>query len=125
MENSQSYEMATEPLRFETLLTSLSALVINFSSTFVRSQIENGLRLIAEFLGADKGVLAFFDQDSRAARIVSSYGVSGVEFPESLDLSSCFTLYTKAGLGSTPVILKADELPEEAVNSRNGTSRPA
>jgi hypothetical protein len=92
MDNNHSYEMANEPLRFETLLTNLSTLFINFPSTFVGSQIENGLRIIVEFVDMDKGILAFFDEDSRAVRTVSSYTVAGIEFPGSMDLSSCFTL---------------------------------
>jgi len=42
---NQSYEMANEPLRFETtLLTHLSTLFINFRSMFGMGQIENGHR---------------------------------------------------------------------------------
>jgi formate hydrogenlyase transcriptional activator len=119
MDDDQSYETVNEPLRFETLLTSISTLCINFPSTFVESQIQKGLRLIVEFLNMDRGALAFLDDDSRVMRTVSSYTVPGIEFPGSVDASGFFTSSAKAGVRDLQVILaRTDDLPAEGNEQR-------
>jgi transcriptional regulator with GAF, ATPase, and Fis domain len=120
MDNKQPHEILNEQLRFETLLTHLSALFINFPSTFVGGQIEKGLRLIVEFLDMDRGMLALFDEDSGAVRTVWSYTVPGVGFPEAEDLNSCFPWYAKMLVRGAPIVLPRipDDFPEEAVEEQ-------
>ncbi len=119
MERTRPRQIINEPLRFETLLTHLSSLFVDFPSTAGESQSKNALRLIVEFLNMDAGILAFFDDGSGSEMRTSIYTVPGVEFPDT-DLSGCFRQYAKATGGGTPVIVQRipDDLPEEAAGER-------
>jgi hypothetical protein len=66
-----------ERLRFETLVTELSAKFVNVSASQVDSQIESGLQRIVEFLRIDQGGLAEVLMDQKQLVITHSYHTTG------------------------------------------------
>ncbi|TMQ33283.1 MAG: hypothetical protein E6K70_13915, partial [Planctomycetota bacterium] len=59
-DRTQVLERLDERLRFESLLSRLSATFINLPADEVDSQIERGLQQIVEFLGIERSSLAQF-----------------------------------------------------------------
>src|SRR5262249_43959329 len=65
-------------LRFERLLTDLSATFINAPSDAVDAQIEDALRQLVEFLGVERSSFAQFSEDRKTTFLTHSYVVPGV-----------------------------------------------
>jgi formate hydrogenlyase transcriptional activator len=103
-----------EPLRFETLLTRLSALFIGLPSSFAGSRIERGLRLIVEFLGMDRGELALFAEGQGGVADTWGYTVPGAAFPDATEPNDSILRHTKDLIRSEPTLWRgAEDLPEE------------
>src|SRR5687768_13850187 len=70
-------EQLDERVRFEALLTDLSAAFVKLPADAVDGQIEDGLRRIVEFLGVDRSSFGELSEDRRAIRVTHSYVVPG------------------------------------------------
>jgi signal transduction histidine kinase len=70
-------EQLEERLRFERLLTNLSATFVNAPPSAVDAQIENALRQLTEFLGIERGNLGQLSEDKRIVYVTHSYVVPG------------------------------------------------
>jgi transcriptional regulator with GAF, ATPase, and Fis domain len=114
-----SKDTLREPLRFETLLTRLAALFINLPSAFAGSQIERGLRLILDFLGMDRGMLALFGEGSDEMTTVWGCTVPGAGFSDGAELKDFRPWPRRSPVCSAPVFWQGrEDLPEEAVLER-------
>jgi signal transduction histidine kinase len=101
-----------ERLRFETLLSRLSATFINLPAEEVDSQIERGLRQIVEFLGIERSSLTQFSEDGSELIVTHSYTIPGFIPMPRVNLAAMWPWYTarvRAG-----EILRFTRLPDEA-----------
>ncbi|HYT90369.1 MAG TPA: ATP-binding protein, partial [Gemmataceae bacterium] len=109
-----------ERLRFESLLSRLSAAFIHLPAEEVDSQIERGLQQIVEFLDIDRSSLGQFSEDGSQLLVTHTYALPGVTpFPK-VNVAPLFPWYTaKVRCG---VVLRftrlPEELPPEAVQER-------
>ncbi len=100
-----------EQLRFETLLSRLSAQFVNLPSPEVDRVILNWLEEICRFLGADRGGLHQFSKDGQRLTMTHSYAVPGVHQAPILITSEKFPVYTElVRLGE---VIRMDRSPED------------
>ena len=106
-----------EHLRFERLLSELSARLVPVSLDAVDIEIERGLRRVAEFLGADRASLLEYLPGGHLARIC--WAVEGVERQASIVGADRFP-WTAEQLARGQVVRfsRLDELPLEAAIDR-------
>src|SRR5438874_4669630 len=76
-DRSHLLALLDERLRFESLLSRLSATFINLPADEVDSQIERGLQQIVEFLGIERSSLAQFSEDGSELMVTHSYTIPG------------------------------------------------
>src|SRR5438552_8016723 len=92
---TQVLERLDERLRFESLLSRLSATFINLPADQVDGQIERGLQQIVEFLGIERSSLAQFSEDGSELVMTHSYNVPGfAPFPR-INLAVVVPWYTE------------------------------
>ena len=110
-------ESLVEHLRFERLLSELSARLVPVSLEGVDIEIERGLRRVAEFLGADRASLLEYLPGGNVARIC--WAVEGVEKGSSIVGADRFP-WTAQQLERGLVVRfsRLDELPPEAAIDR-------
>jgi signal transduction histidine kinase len=112
-----------ERLRFETLLSELSAGLIHVSTSDIDAALERGLRQVVEFLGADRGNLDEFGDGGPAVRI--SCALPGIDpLPRIMENVEEFP-WTARRLqhGDIVQFARGDELPEEAAIDRASYER--
>jgi len=112
-----------ERLRFETLLSELSAGLIHIPATDIDAALERGLRQVVEFLGADRGNLDEFADGEVGVRI--SFALPSVEaLPRVMENVAEFP-WTAKKLQRGDIIRfsRGDELPEEAAIDRASYER--
>ncbi len=115
-EFSQLAGLLHDRLRFESLLSRLSADFIHLLAENVDSQIERALEQIVDFLGIERSGLGQFSEDGRALVVTHSYAIPGFPpFPRA-DLAVMFPWYTgKVRQGEVLRFTRLpDELPPEA-----------
>ncbi len=107
-------------LRFERLLSDLSAMFVNLPVKEVETQIEQGLREIAEFLGVTGAVLFEFAQDMSGVEPISSFAFPGFEPHLSSDLPQFMPwVFARISLGEEVIVNRLPEdLPLEAEEDR-------
>src|SRR5260370_15696036 len=109
---SRVFDLLNERLRFESLLSRLSATFINLPAEEVDGQIERGLQQIVEFLGVERSSVAQFSEDGSQLVATHSYTIPGFDpFPR-IDLATTFPWYTEQIRRGK--ILRFARLPEEA-----------
>jgi signal transduction histidine kinase len=106
-----------ERLRFERLLSELSARLVPVSLEAVDVEIERGLRRVAEFLGVDRASLHEYAQGGAIARLC--WAVEGVERQSSIAQAHRFP-WTAEQLERRQAVRvsRLDELPAEAAIDR-------
>jgi signal transduction histidine kinase len=112
-----------ERLRFETLLSELSAGLIHVPASDIDAALERGLRQVVEFLGADRGNLDEFADGGPAVRI--SLALPGAEaLPRVMEHVDEFPWTAKRlQHGDVVRFSRGDELPEEAAIDRASYER--
>jgi signal transduction histidine kinase len=103
-------------LRFEILLTELSATFVNVPASQVDSQIESGLRRLVETLAIDRSDLTQIS-DGKQFVVTHSYQLPGVPPSPRLMLQTQFPKYTRM-IRQGMVIRLPKDLPPEAVQER-------
>jgi PAS domain S-box-containing protein len=78
-ERKQAEEALDERLRFETLLTELSAAFANLKTNEVDREIDKWLQTLAGFLGVDRASFLQFEEDWTTLYRSHSYTVPGIE----------------------------------------------
>src|SRR5688572_18061063 len=111
-----------ERLRFETLLSELSAGLIHVPAGAIDAAIERGLQQVVTFLGVDRGTVDVAEGVERGVRI--SWAQSGLdEAPSVLDAERFPWLAKQLGRGEIVRFSRLDELPAEAAIDRASFER--
>ena len=106
-----------ERLRFETLLSELSAGLIHVAASDIDAALERGLRQVAEFLGVDRGYLDAYVGGTPGIRF--SWAPPGMEeSPRVLDAGQFPWTAERLGRGEVVRFSRLEDLPEEAAIDR-------
>ncbi|HEY7677109.1 MAG TPA: GAF domain-containing protein, partial [Candidatus Methylomirabilis sp.] len=104
-----------ERLRFETLLTELSAAFVNVPAAEVDGEIERWLRRIVEFLAIERGTVAQFDEGLEDLVVTHSWTRPGwPPLPAIIPRQAIPWLRAKVLAGEAVVIPRLGDLPPEA-----------
>ena len=99
-----------ERLRFEKLLSSLSAAFSHLSAADFDRAVQRGLRQVVDFLGVDRGSLIEFTRDGTAAR---SWAIE-----EWMDVGEFPWMTARLQRGDVVNVSQLEELPDEAAVDR-------
>ena len=99
-----------ERLRFEKLLSSLSAAFSHLSAVEFDREVQRGLRQVADFLGVDRGSLIEFSRDGRTSR---SWAIE-----EWMDVGEFPWMAARLQRGDVVSVSQLEELPDEAAVDR-------
>src|SRR5262245_50724453 len=86
-------DLLGERLRFESLLSRLSATFINLPADHIDDQIERGLQQIVEFLGIERSSLAQFSEGGELV-VTHSHTVPGFTPLPRVNLAAAWPWYT-------------------------------
>ena len=107
-----------EMLKFEELLADLAAVFVNLPHERVDTEIERGLALVGEFLGADRGGISQFSEDRTTISLTHGYVRPGIPpHPKNtFEIDKTFYWYKKTLLTRGLVVFEnlPEDLPEEA-----------
>ena len=113
-------EQLEERLRFERLLTDLSATFVNVAADLVDAQIEQALEQLVDFLGVERGSFGQISEDNKGILATHSFVVPGYPPLPPLILQEDLPWY--ASRVQRGELMRFDRLPEdapaEAVNER-------
>jgi len=117
-------EMADERLRFEQLISDLSAKFVRVSSDRVGPEIRNAITEIVRFFDFDRGEFGEFAEDSNSLLLRQSYTRAGIEpFPDEItnDLLPWYTETLRSG--QVVRMERPEDLPKEATREREYVRR--
>ncbi len=100
----------TDRLRFEKLLSSLSAAFSHLSAADFDREVQRGLRQVVDFLGVDRGSLIEFSRDGTAARAWA--------IEEWMDVGEFPWMTARLQRGDVVSVSQFEELPDEAAVDR-------
>ena len=126
-ERKQAEDALAERLRFETLVTELSAAFANLSPNEVDREIDKWLQTLVEFLGVDRASFFQFEEDWTTLYRSHSYTIPGIEPlpPPPLGMKDQFPWITEQLRRG--VIVKwsriPDDMPDEAVKEKEYAAR--
>ena len=112
-------EALQERMRFETLLSDLSAAFINLPYDKVEEGVVLWLQRVVEFLEVDRSTILELLEDETKIHPTLSYAAPGIETIPPIAIDELFPWYTdKIHRGETLIIENIDDLPEEAQNEK-------
>ncbi len=115
IERQSMHQQLEQALKFQEMLSVLSAKFVNLPPDQVDAEIENGLQHIARFLDLDRCVMALFSEDKSQTITSHSWVASGVESVTAGVGSEMIPWVGSKIMRSQPAIIPSvDELPEEA-----------
>jgi PAS domain S-box-containing protein len=121
-ERKKAEQQLDERLRFQRLLSEISAEFTDLSVGGVDGKIENGMRRLGEFMDVDRCFLNQFSDDRTGFRITHLWAAKGLPGEEGIFdmfLNEQVPWYTSRMLsGESIVISNIDEFPDEAANER-------
>ena len=113
-------EQPEERLRFERLLTDLSATFVNVAADLVDAQIEQALERLVDFLGVERSSFGQISEDNKAILVTHSFVVPGYPPLPPLILDEDLPWYAEQVRRGE--LMRFDRLPDdapaEAVNER-------
>jgi formate hydrogenlyase transcriptional activator len=116
---AKTRQQLQDRLRFESLISDLSARFVNISSEEVEAEISKWLQRITEFFGADRCSLGLFSEDGTQLRRAFEYHLEGVEpAPDYLPTDQLPWYMAQLVQGKSVVFNRVDDLPAEAENER-------
>ena len=116
---AQTRRQLEERLRFEGLISDLSAAFVNISPKEVEGEINKWLQRITEFFDADRCSLGLFSEDRTQLRRAFEYHLEGVEpAPVSLSQDQLPWYITQLTHGKLVVMNRLEDLPAEAQQER-------
>jgi two-component system sensor kinase FixL len=119
LERKQIRLQIEERLRFEGLVSHLSAGFVNLPPDEVDSEINNGLRSITEFFDADRCTLGLFSEDGTQLMSTFEYHSAEAEpAPESLSKEQMPWYIDQLIRGNPVVMNRVEDLPPEAEKER-------
>ena len=108
-----------ERLRFERLVSDLSAQFVNLPSDDVDAEINKGLRCITEFFDVDRCTIAVFSEDrTRLVRVFEYHSAEAEPGPESFSKEQMPWYLQQLLMGNTVIVTRVDDLPDEAEKER-------
>ena len=121
--NSRPEKLALEDrLRFETLLSELSAGLIHVPAGAIDLALERALQQVVTFLGVDRGTVDIYEELGRGMRI--AWAPAGLkESPHVMDAEQFPWTAKQLGRGDIVRFSRIDELPEEAAIDRASYAR--
>lgn len=118
----RAQRLLEERLRFETLLSELSAKLIHIEAGGLDVALEAALRQIITFLGADRGNLDEFRDGAPGVRV--AWAAPGVEtLPSILAADQLVWTADRLRRGAVVRFSRTDELPPQAAMDRTGYDR--
>ena len=119
LERRQDRLELQERLRFEGLISNLSAAFVNLPPGEVDSEINKGLRSITEFFDADRCSIGLFSEDGNQLALAFEYHSSEAEpGPKSMSKEQ-FPWYMEQLIRGNPVVInRVEDLPTEAERER-------
>jgi len=119
LERKQDRLEINERLRFERLISDLSAGFVNLPPEGVDSEINRGLRSITEFFNVDRCTIALFSEDRTLLARVFDYVSAGAEpAPESISKEQMPWYLEQLIQGNPVVVNRVEDLPPEAEKER-------
>jgi len=113
-----------ERLRFETLLSELSAGLIHVPAGSIDAALERALQQVVTFLGVDRGTVDVEQEGGRGVRI--AWALPGLgESPHVMDAEQFPWTAKQLGRGDIVCFSQVDELPAEAATDRTSYERMA
>ncbi len=111
----QTEENIKKQLQFEKLISRISSKFINLPHDQVDSEIEDGLKLVAEAFGIDRSLLHQFSENRQHFRLTHFFVRPGVEVPTNIITSSGQPYFTKTILNKDIIRMeRIDNIPEKA-----------
>ena len=105
-------EQLDERLRFERLLTDLSATFVNVAADLVDAQIEQALERLVDFLGVERGSFGQISEDNKGILATHSFVVPGYPPLPPLILEEDLPWYAEQVRRGE--LMRFDRLPEDA-----------
>ncbi len=119
-ETEEAKQSLQERVRFERVISRLSAVSINLPHDQIDRKIDDGLHLVGEALNIDRIVFHELSEDSQFLRITHFFLKPGVQLPASTHTSEVQPWFTKTLLGGEIIKLdRIDNLPDEAKLEKN------
>ena len=113
-----------DQLKLQKLISEISAKFVNLPASKVDSEIENGLKIILEYMGIDRCTIGEFSEDRKALYVTHSYSKPGSEPAVKGQLQKFFPWYgERLLLGEDVVIEKPGDWPDEAVEEKTYCQR--
>jgi two-component system, NarL family, sensor kinase len=111
-------------LRFEMLITNLTATLVHVMAREIDQAIRDGLQRVGEFLGADRCSLAQFSEDTKAFRLTHSWTAKGcAPVPSFLWADQCPWISGQVLSGKTVRLPNLADFPDEATLDRQNFER--
>jgi formate hydrogenlyase transcriptional activator len=119
LEFAQTRQQVEDRLRFEGLISDLSAAFVNISSKDIEGEIKKWLQRITEFFDADRCTLGLFSEDGTQLRSAFEYRLAGVESaPASLSMDQVPWYLSQLMQGNLVVINRLEDWPPDAEPER-------
>jgi formate hydrogenlyase transcriptional activator len=119
VERKQNRLEIEERLRFERLISDLSAGFVNLPPEEVDSEINRGLRSITEFFDADRCTIGLFSEDgTRLVRVLEYLSAGAEPAPESISREQMPWYLEQLIQGNTVKVNRLEDLPPEAEKER-------
>ena len=116
---AETRQQLDERLRFEGLVSEISAGFVSISLEDIEDQINKGLQRITEFFGADRCTLGLFSEDGNQLNRGFEYHLRGVQpAPACLSKDQLPWYISQLAQGNLVVINRLEDLPAEAVGER-------
>jgi len=116
---AKTRQQLKDRLRFEGLISDLSAGFVNIASAEVDGEINKWLQRIAEFFAADRGTLGLFSEDGTQLIRAFEYHLEGVEpGPAALSKDQLPWYLAQLAQGKMVVINRLEDLPADAESER-------
>jgi formate hydrogenlyase transcriptional activator len=116
---AQTRQQLEDRLRFEGLISDLSAGFVNIAPEKVEGEINKWLQRITEFFDADRCTLGLFSEDGNQLTRAFEYHLEGVEpAPVSLSKDQMPWYLAQLARGKSVVINRLEDLPAEAEKER-------
>jgi formate hydrogenlyase transcriptional activator len=116
---AQTRQKLNDRLRFESLISDLSAGFVSISSDEIENQINTCLQQITEFFAADRCTLGLFSEDGTRLTRTFEYHREGVEpGPPALSKDQLPWYISQLRQGKLVVINRLEDLPAEAEEER-------
>jgi len=116
---AQTRRQLEDRLRFESLISDLSAGFVNIEPEKVEGEINKWLQRITEFFDADRCTLGLFSEDENQLTRAFEYHLEGVEpAPVSLSKDQMPWYLAQLAQGKSVVINRLEDLPAEAEKER-------